>query len=245
MTYRRYALLPALVAAASFGVTADTASAQGRSFTQAFAATTATPSGFGLHGGTLGLAFSGSYGPVRFDGQRWDASTVASLGLGDPVNGLGFQIDVNNTSFRNFGASGYLSLTLHHMFQTNPDGVYSVALTASNLAPWGDSAFLDPSISFVGSYMFGIDGRLAIASLGVTTDTNNARDLEVIAGFGVQVANDWSVNAGWVGNQTVLGASWRPDMLGGMTVGLSVRGLEDSDRRMFGVDISRAFDLRL
>jgi hypothetical protein len=70
---------------------------------------------------TLGLAVSGTYGQWRGGpgSDRLDASAALSFGVGDAVNGLGLQADINVNSFRSFGASGYLSLTLHRMFQTS------------------------------------------------------------------------------------------------------------------------------
>lgn len=209
---------------------------------QTFVATSAVPSGFALSGNTFGLAASGTYGQRR-DGPgstRWDASSALSFGLGDPVDALGLQVDGNLTSFRDFGASGYLSLTLHRMFQISPAGVYSIAASATHLAPWGDPARLDPGGSLIGSYLFGVGGRLAMATAGIANNFNDERRVEGIVGLGVGVTDGWAVNLGWVGNQAVVGATWRPDFLAGFAVSFSARGDHD-DRPRFGIDLTRAF----
>lgn len=204
----------------------------------------ALPSGFGLHGNTFATSLSGTYGQPRDGGAstRLDASASLSFGIGDPVNALGLQADVNLTSFRDFGASGYVSLTAHRMFQTSTAGVYSVALSVTNLAPWGDSAQLPAGYSLVGSYLFGLDGRAAMATLGVANNLNDARRVEGIVGFGMAVNDTLALSVGWAGNQSVLGSTWRPAALGGATVSVSLRGLEDRSRRTLGIDISRSFN---
>lgn len=230
----------AAVAALLLPLGVQTATAQ-----QAFVATAATPSGFGLFGNTVGVSLSGTYGQWRggAGSDRIDASGALSFGLGDPVNGIGVQGDINVTSFRNLGVSGYLSLTLHRMFQTSQAGVYSVALSATHLAPWGNSAAVRPGYTLVGSYLFGLNGRLAMLSLGVTNTLQLNRRTDGFIGLGIAVSEDWSVNAGWAGDQSILGATWRPDALGGTALAISFRSLEDRNRRMIGFDLTRSFSL--
>lgn len=232
--------LRAVVVAAGAALFAQPVSAQ-----QEFVGTAAVPSGFGLHDNTFALSISGTYGQWRggAGSDRVDASAALSFGFGNAVRGVGIQADVNMTSFRNFGASGYLALTAHRMFQLDSAGVYSVALSASHLAPWGNSAWVDPGYSLVMSHLFGLDGRLAMATVGLANNLNDARDLEGVFGFGVALSDEWAGSVGWAGNQSVLGASWRPGELGGAVVSFSVRGLEDESRRLVGLDFSRSFSL--
>jgi len=211
---------------------------------QTFVATPAIPSGFGLSGNTLAVSLSGAYDNSRPVGNRLDASTSLAFGFGDPVDGIGVQASVNLTSFRMFGASGYGALTLHRMFQTNSSGIFSISGNLTYIAPWGNAARLPMGGSVVGSYLFGINGRLGIATLGATNDLNAARRVQPVVGFGYQVADDIAVSAGWAGEQSVLGIGWQPPMLGGTTVNLSVRAVEDNARRSIGLDITHAFNLR-
>jgi hypothetical protein len=229
--------------AALFGLCLGLGSAQ--SMAQNFVGTAALPTGFGLYPNTVSISVSGSYGQWR-DGvgsTRFDASTVLSYGLGDPVAGIGVQVDINVTSIRNLAASGYVSLTAHRMFQTSQAGVYSVAVNATHLAPWGNAARLDPGFSVIGSYLTGINGRLTVSSLGLTTTLNDARRIEMIAAFGMGLGDDWAVSLGWAGNQSVIGTTWQPVTLRGTTLGVSIRGIEDPARRLIGFDLFRSFNL--
>lgn len=208
--------------------------------------TAGVPTGFGLAGGVLALSASGSYGPERnppADTTRYDGSGAVMLGFGDPVDGLGVQGGINITSFRDFGESGYLSLGVHKLFQTSEAGVYSVALNVSHIAPWGDAELLDPGVSLVGSYLTSFGGRLAMVSLGAATDTNNDRDLEPIFGFGVGLSENVAVNLGQVGQRTVVGMSFSPDMLGGLSLTVSLNHNHDNGDNTLVVDLGRAFNL--
>lgn len=210
-----------------------------------FVGTAATPSGFALYGNTAAVAISGTYGQWRggAGSDRLDASAALSFGVGNPYRGLGLQADVNITSFRDFGYSGYFSLTLHRAFQVDQAGVYSIALSASHLAAWGNSARVPVGGSLVGSYLTAIDGKLAMFSLGIANNLNDDRRVRGIVGFGMAVNDDWSVNAGWVGDQSVFGATWQPRVLGGTAISVSLRGVEDRNRRLIGIDVSRSFRL--
>ncbi len=209
--------------------------------------TAGVPTGFGIAGGTLALSMSGSYGPERTGGPNptnGDASGSVLLGFGNPVSGLGVQGGVNVTSFRNFGASGYLSFGVHKMFQANERGVYSIALNGSHLAPWGDAERLDPGASLVGSYLTSLGGNLAMISLGAATDTNNARDVEGIFGFGIGVSQNVAVSIGQIGNdRTAVGVSFAPSLLGGNTLSVSVNHNHRTNDNTLVVDIGRAFGL--
>lgn len=208
--------------------------------------TAGVPTGFGLAGGVLALSASGSYGPERnppADTTRYDGSGSVLLGFGDPVAGLGVQGGVNVTSFRDFGESGYLSLGVHKMFQTGDAGIYSVALNATHLEPWGDAELLDPGVSLMGSYLTSFGGRLAMISLGAATDTNNARDVEAVFGAGFGVSDTVAVSLGQVGQRTALGMSFSPAILAGNSLSLSVNHNHDTGDNTFVVDLGRTFSL--
>lgn len=208
--------------------------------------TAGVPTGFGLAGGVLALSASGSYGPERnppADTTRYDGSGSVLVGFGDPVAGLGVQGGINLTSFRDFGESGYLSLGVHKMFQTSEAGVYSVALNVSHLEPWGDADRLDPGVSLVGSYLTSFGERLAMVSLGAATDTNDARDVEAVFGFGVGLTDTLGVSLGQVGERTVVGLTVAPAMLGGNSLSVSVNHNHDTGDNMLVVDLGRAFSL--
>lgn len=209
--------------------------------------TAGVPTGFGLAGGVLALSASGSYGPERnppADTTRYDGSGSVMLGFGDPVAGLGVQGGVNVTSFRDFGESGYLSLGAHKMFQTSEAGVYSVALNVTHIEPWGDAEGLDPGVSLVGSYLTSVGGRLALVSLGAATDTNNARDVEAVFGFGLGVSDNLAVSLGQVGQRTAVGMTFAPTMLAGNSLSVSVNHNHDTGDNTLVVDLGRVFSLK-
>lgn len=209
--------------------------------------TASVPTGFGVAGGTLALSLSASYGPERnpaLDDTRGDASGSVIAGFGNPVSGLGVQGGFNITSFRDFGASGYLTVGAHNMFQTSERGVFSVALNASHLAPWGDATRLDPAGSLVGSYLTSVGGQIAMFSLGAGTDNNNARDIEPIAGFGIGVSPNVAVSIGQVGyDRTAVGMTFAPSLLAGNTLAVSVNHDHRTNDNTLVVDVSRAFGL--
>lgn len=199
---------------------------------------------FGLSGNTVGLTFSGSYGPPRApDNTRFDASTAVSLGLGDPVNGVGLQFDLNVTSFRNFGASGNFSANIHKVFQVNDNGVYSVMLSAGNLGAWGNAARLPENASIIGSYMFGIGLHPAVVTLGATTALNRNNDVEAIGSFGYSLNSDWSVNVGFAGDSPVVGATWQPAFSPNTPVSIAISDIDDEAKRKLSIDIGYTFSL--
>lgn len=199
---------------------------------------------FGLSGNTLGLTFSGSYGPPRgIDATRYDASTALSLGLGNPVSGVGLQFDANLTSFRNFGVSGNFSASIHKMFQFNDKGVYSVMLSAGNLGAWGDAATLPENASVIGSYMFGIGPHPAVVTLGATTALNPNNDIEAIGSFGYSLNSDWAVSVGFAGDTPVVGATWQPAFLSNTPISISISDIDDDAQRKLSIDIGHTFSL--
>lgn len=208
--------------------------------------TAGIPSGFGLSGGSVGLTASGSFGSPRnppIDNTRFDASASLLTGFGDPVSGLGFQAGLNVTSVRNFGESGYLTLGVHKMFQTNEKGVFSVALNATHVAPWGNATVLDPGYSLVGSYLTSVSGRLAVFSAGAATDTNANRDVEGVIGMGIGIADAASFSVGQVGAKSVVGMSFSPQWLGGSSLSVSVNHNHDTSRNTLVVDLARVFNI--
>ena len=210
--------------------------------------TAAIPSGFGLYGGVMALSASVSYAERERTGPNpthWDASVAASAGFGNPVSGLGVDFGVNITSTRNFGESGYLSLGTSRLFQVSEGVVGGVALRADYLAPWGDISAVDPTYSLVSSFLGASGGTPYMVSVGIGTGWNQnatARDVRGAIGFGMNVAPDWAVSVGYVGEESIIGAVWEPGFLQSTSVAFSVRNLE-GDNTVVGIDVGRAFSL--
>lgn len=208
--------------------------------------TAGVPTGFGLSGETLAFSVSGSYGSPRnppADDTRFDASGTVMAGFGNPVDGLGLHGGVSVTSFRDFGASGSLTLGVHKMFQTSEAGIYSVALNATNLAPWGNARGLDTGVSLVGSYLTSINGRFALFSAGATTDSNTARDVDGVFGFGIGITDNLGLSIGQVGDRTALGVTLSPSLLAGNSVSISANHNHSTDENTLVIDIGRAIGL--
>lgn len=210
----------------------------------------AVPSGFALSGGTVSLSFSGSYGPRRGGpgGDRADASTALAVGFGDPINAIGVEVGLVNTSLRDFGGAGYVTLGLNRQFAFD-GGIGSVALTAVNLEPWGGSSSLEAGATLVASFVYDLNGRPAKASIGagnkLGTRAGPVADQKagIIAGFGIGIAPDWAVSAGVVGEAPVIGVSYFPAALQGASVNISLRDLDQGRDAVFGVDLGFAFNL--
>ena len=224
---------------AAFGLGAPAALAQS-------VAIAGLPNGFGLSGGALSLSMTAGFGPRRGippNTTRADASTAVLLGLGSPASGLGVELGATLTSFRNFGASGYLDLGFHRLFQINERGVGSVSLRVSHLAPWGDAARLDPGYTLAASYLTSAGSRLVMATLAAGTAFERTRGLRGAIGVGVSVSPQWSVSAGYSGDHSVLGATWTPRNAGATSVAISLNALEDPARRALVVGVTRSFRL--
>lgn len=204
----------------------------------------AVPSGFGLSNGTASLSFGGSYGPERggADSTRFDASTALAVGFGDAENAVAVEFGVVNTSFRDFGESGFFTVGVNRQF-AYAGGVGSVALTLSDIEGWGDSSDNDLSGTAVASFVYSINGRPVMATLGAGSNLTSDGDAGIIAGFGMSVAPDWAVSAGVVGDSPILGASYFPSALEGSSVNFSLRDLDEGDDAVFGIDLGYSFNL--
>ncbi|MFD1195222.1 hypothetical protein ACFQ3C_11115 [Seohaeicola saemankumensis] len=204
----------------------------------------AVPSGFGLSNGTASLSFSGSYGPERGDpdSTRFDASTAFSVGFGDPVNAVALEFGVVNTSFRNFGESGFFTVGANRQFSF-AGGTGSVAVTVSDIEGWGDSKDNDVSGTATASFVYSINGRPVMATIGAGSSLTRDGDTGLIAGFGLSLAPDWAVSAGVVGESPIIGASYFPSALQGASVNFSLRDLDEGDDAVFGIDLGYSFNL--
>lgn len=207
--------------------------------------TPGVPSGFGLAGGVAAVSVSGSYGSSRGgpDDTRFDASTALTLGFGNPVTGVGLQGGVNLTSFRNFGASGFFTLGAHKMFQTSGKGIYSVALTGSQIAPWGDSADQEIAMQIVGSYLTSVGGRLALFTLGAGNDSDGENSVIGMIGAGIGITDRVAVSVGQVDQRTSLGLTFSPDYFAGNSVSVSLNYDRVEDDTKLTVDLGRVFAL--
>ena len=214
------------------------------------AAISAVPSGFGLSGGNLSISASGTYGPERSpeddSDDKSDASTAVAIGFGDPVSAVGVEFGLVLTSFRDFGASGFLSVGINRQFAFE-GGVTSINVSASNLAPWGDAEESEVSYSVVGSVAYAIGNTPMVTTLGYGTsygtgfgfsDDDCFVDCEgFVFGIGAGISETWAISAGVVGDHSMIGATYFPATVEGLSANIWVRDAEDSDSATFGVDL--------
>jgi opacity protein-like surface antigen len=209
--------------------------------------TPGVPSGFGLAGNVVAFSLSGSYSDRRRAGSnatRFDASTAVVFGFGDPVDGIGFQLGANLTSFRKFGKSGFVTVGMHKMFQLSDAGIYSVALNVDNIAPWGDAKSNKLSGNIVASYMTGFGSQLGLVTVGVTNNTTPTRKLKPIFGISRGVTERSSVGFGHAGDSSTIGMTFAPAALQGASVSIAANHNWKTRQNGVTVDIGRAFALR-
>jgi hypothetical protein len=209
--------------------------------------TQGAPSGFGLAGNVVAFSLSGSYGERRGTGprsSRFDASTAVVFGFGDPVDGVGFQVGANLTSFRKFGKSGFVTVGIHKMFQLSDAGIYSVALNVDNIAPWGDSKANKLSGNIVASYMTGFGSQLGLVTVGITNNTTPTRKLKPIFGISRGVTDTSAVGFAHAGDTSTLSVIFAPQALQGMSVSVGANRNWKTRQNGLTVDIGRAFALR-
>jgi len=214
------------------------------------AAISAVPSGFGLSGGNLSLSLSGTYGPERSpnddDNDRFDASTAVAFGFGDPVSAVGVELGLVLSSFRDFGASGFLTVGVNRQFAFE-GGVTSINVSASNLAAWGDAENNDVSYSVVGSVAYALGNTPMVTTLGYGTSYGTGFGFSeddcyvecegIVFGIGAGISETWAISAGVVGDHSILGATYFPATVEGLSANIWVRDADDSDSATFGVDL--------
>ena len=205
--------------------------------------TPGAPSAFGLAGGIASVSLTGTYGPPRGVGlTRFDASTSFAVGFGDPVDGIGFQVGANLTSFRKFGKSGFLTVGVHKMFQTSEAGVYSVGVNLENIAGWGDVKGKKVSGNIVASYMTSFGDQLGLITVGATNSTANNKVAGILA-VGMGVSESTSISLAQVGNRSTLGYTIATPALSGLTINMSVARDWKAKENYFAVDLATSFNL--
>lgn len=136
---------------------------------QVRAAISSLPSGFGLSGGVFGVSLSGLYGP-HHPPIDVDGDIGLAIGLGDPVNAVGFTGSLDITSLDNdFADSGYFNLSVHRQFRFS-NGYGSVNATISGLGAFGTASARPVGGSLVGTFVTGTPSRPYMITVGVAND---------------------------------------------------------------------------
>lgn len=136
---------------------------------QVRASISSLPSGFGLSGGVFGVSLSGLYGPYH-PPIDLDGDLGLAIGLGDPVNAVGFTASLDITSLDNdFADSGYFNLSVHRQFRFS-NGYGSVNATVSGLGAFGTASARPVGGSLVGTFVTGTPSRPYMITVGVAND---------------------------------------------------------------------------
>ncbi|HSM80175.1 MAG TPA: hypothetical protein VLS96_00740, partial [Nodosilinea sp.] len=175
------------------------------------------PSAFGASWGDLFISASLS-GADRLRPEA-DGSLSMGFGLGDPQSLVGVELAYNLLSIREFGDNGNFDLKVHREVYADEGTQVAAAVGLNNLLPYG------PNTAGTSASLYGIVtaahllqpdnpvNRLPITAsvgLGGGSFSGPNSDVGVIAGVGLQVHPQFSVNTAWSGVGLNVGASIVP-----------------------------------
>ncbi|WP_052050707.1 hypothetical protein [Leptolyngbya sp. KIOST-1] len=175
------------------------------------------PSGFGANWGDLfiGLSLSGA---DRLRPEA-DGSLTAGFGLGDSRRLVGVELAYNLLSMRRFGENGGFDVKVHRQVHSSDETQVAAAVGLNNFASYG------PEAGGSASSLYGVvtvaqllqpehpENRLPITAsvgLGGGSFAGEGSDVGLIAGVGLQVHPQFSVNTAWSGVGVNVGASIVP-----------------------------------
>lgn len=186
--------------------------------------TAGTPSAYGA---SLGQAYigGGALFPLEGNRDRVDGSLSAGFGLGDTVNSVGLEVNINITSVGggsgfDFGDSGGVGFKLHRYLG---DGA-AVAVGWSNPIKWGDVTQAKETIYGVFTKSFSLqpdnlNNRLPLTvSVGLGSGVfrskgaidANDNSVNIFGSVGLRVIPQVSLVSSWTGNRLNMGASFVP-----------------------------------
>jgi hypothetical protein len=215
------------------------------------------PSGFGASGGRI----FGSVAYTNHDRNTGvandnDGSIAFGIGLGDPTNGLGFELVVGITSVStaywgdgNFGDEGNVSIKLHQSIGGLPGATSaSIAFGVGNLGGWGSTQ--DLPRNYYLSYSQVSDMTLAgqvypfNATLGYGSAISGVdRDPGAFASIGFGLTEQASMGLGWLGDELHIGAVYFPTLW--KSASIAVTYADATQRHSEGGRLIVAFSLAL
>jgi hypothetical protein len=175
------------------------------------------PSAFGAAWGDLFISASLA-GADRVRPEA-DGSLSMGFGLGDAQRLVGLELAYNLLSIRNFGSNGSFDAKLHRRVYTSDETQVAAAVGLNSFATYGTNASgLESSLYGVVSaaHLLQPDHPVnpmpitATVGLGGGTFAGEGSDVGVIAGVGLQVHPQFSVNTAWSGVGLNVGASIVP-----------------------------------
>ncbi|MEA5452255.1 hypothetical protein VB780_27020 [Leptolyngbya sp. CCNP1308] len=175
------------------------------------------PSAFGANWGDV--FFSASLAGADRLRPEADGSLSMGFGLGDSRRAVGVELTYNLQSVRQFGENGGFDAKIHRQVYSSDETQVAAAVGLNNFASYGTNAGGGESSLYgvvTAAHLLQPDhpnNRLPItASLGLGggSFSGDGSDVGVIAGVGLQVHPQFSVNTAWSGVGVNVGASIVP-----------------------------------
>ncbi|MEO1068444.1 MAG: hypothetical protein AAFW95_04905, partial [Cyanobacteria bacterium J06638_6] len=175
------------------------------------------PSGFGANWGDVFISASLS-GADRIRPEA-DGSLSAGFGLGDSRRAVGVELGYNLLSVRQFGDNGGFDAKVHRQVYSSDETQVAAAVGLNNFASYGPQAGGSPSSLYgvvTAAHLLQPEhpvNRMPITGtlgLGGGSFSGPGNDVGVIAGVGLQVHPQFSVNTAWSGVGVNVGASIVP-----------------------------------
>ena len=193
------------------------------------------PSAFIAGWGDYFISASGSTPGARPD---VDGGLSVGFGLGDAAKAVALELDLNITSFKNFGQTGGFDAKLGRIVVNKPSFRLGASVGVVNVATWDtgdDGANPDPSVYGVvtaawplrpNNMSFKQTMQVSAGAGGETWGYDNA-DAGGFASFGVEVLPNLGVAAGWSGRGVNAGLSFVPFKRTPLTVSLQAGDIFD------------------
>lgn len=175
------------------------------------------PSAFGANWGDV--FFSASLAGADRIRPEADGSLSMGFGLGDSRRAVGVELAYNLQSVRQFGENGGFDAKIHRQVYSSDETQVAAAVGLNNFASYGNNAGGSESSLYgvvTAAHLLQPDhpsNRLPItASLGLGggSFSGEGSDVGVIAGVGLQVHPQFSLNTAWSGVGVNVGASIVP-----------------------------------
>ncbi|KAA2311373.1 hypothetical protein DL237_19965 [Pseudooceanicola sediminis] len=201
------------------------------------------PNGAVSFGGTLTDPRGGVSGAGK------DGDLALSFGLGNPIDAVGVQLDMNITGTDPVFDSGAFNIKVARSLYLSDDLVVFGAVTASNLAPWGDAEGEDVTWTGTVTGMTEIATQSAIYPVMMTVGYGSNTTLlsagqsdtgeGMFAGVGVGVAKYLGVSVSGTENQLNAGVSIGVPGVPELGITLGVNDVTDNmDRKQKTLSVS-------
>lgn len=184
-------------------------------------------------------------------GNDMDGDMSFGAGFGNPIDAVGFEIDVNITGLDPFLESGNLTLKASRALLLRPNHAVFGAVSASNLAPWGDDKLGTERWNATVSGMTQVQGGALIHpvmwTLGYGSDAvlstpgSSLTEEGFFAGLGVGLTKSLGASVSGTENQLNLGLGFKVPGIEGVNVSYGLNDITDNmDRKqhMFTVSYS-------